>query len=58
MSARIVLIHDDAIFSKDLTTQLRLQGHVLSVFDDLMVAIPLPRASNILELAIVPVLPM
>jgi hypothetical protein len=50
---RIVLIHDDAGFSNELAALLRPLGHEVRLFDDLTIAVPVPRSSDVLEIAIV-----
>jgi hypothetical protein len=51
--ARIVLIHDDASFSNELEDRLTALGHEVRSFNDLTIAVPGVRCSDVLEIAIV-----
>jgi hypothetical protein len=51
--ARIVLIHDDARFANELAARLGVLGHEVRSFSDLAIAVPGPRSSDVLEIAIV-----
>lgn len=52
MSARVILVHDDAAFLDLLTAELRAAGYDVKAFSDPRTAIPPPRGMDKLEITV------